>query len=195
MTGKTMRSLLFGVLGLGVIAALATLPHWWNAASSTAAIGGPFVLVDQNGRTVTDADFRGKVMVIYFGYTFCPDLCPTTLATLTEALDRLDPGERSKVAPVFITIDPERDTPARMAAYVGAFSPALIGLTGSQDQIAKVEKAYHVYARKADLGNGEYGMDHSSVLYVMGRDGRYLDHLDPAATAESLASDIRKFLG
>jgi protein SCO1/2 len=135
------------------------------------------------------------MMLVYFGYTSCPDQCPTTLATLTQALDQLQPAERSQIAVLFITVDQARATPQKMAEYVTAFSPDLIGLSGSPEQIADVLKAYRIYARKVDLGDGTYGMEHSSILYLMGRDGRYVDHLDPNAPANSLADDIRKSLG
>jgi protein SCO1/2 len=136
--------------------------------SGQADVGGPFRLIGQNGKSVSDTDFRGRYMLIYFGYSFCPDVCPTTLGVMAQALDKLG-NKASRVAPIFITIDPERDTPKVLADYMKAFGPAFVGLTGSAAQIQDAEKKYRVYAAKKPLPGGSYGMDHSSVLYLMGR--------------------------
>ena len=194
MARKRLATIGAGLFLVVALAVLGSLPSWWRAPPAIAAIGGPFTLVDQTGKTVTDADYRGKIKLVYFGYTYCPDLCPTTLATLAQALDRLTPPERDKIVPLFITVDPERDTPARMADYVAAFSPLLVGLTGSPEQIAAVEKGYRIYAKRSDLGGGNYGVDHSSLIYVMAADGHYLDHLDPNATADDIVAGLRKIL-
>ena len=137
----------------------------WLSISSGPSIGGPFTLENDAGSRVTDRDFHGRYMLVYFGYTHCTDVCPTTLNAMADALDKL--GAKSKrLAPVFITIDPERDTPAVMKRYTAAFSPALAGLTGTQDQIAKVAHEYRVYYAKHVTGPGanDYSMDHSPLI-------------------------------
>ena len=155
-----------------------------------ADVGGPFQLTDQHGKRTGDQDFRGRYMLIYFGYSFCPDVCPTTLAVIAQALDKL--GDRShQVVPVFITIDPERDTPKVLADYMKAFGPSFVGLTGSAAEIKDVEKRYRVYAVKKPLPGGSYGMDHSSVIYLMGPDGKMVSFYDEAVSPDELAKDLR----
>ena len=155
-----------------------------------ADVGGPFQLTDQHGKRIGDTDFRGRYMLIYFGYSFCPDVCPTTLAVIAQALDRL--GQRShQVVPIFITIDPERDTPKVLNDYMKAFGPSFVGLTGSATEIKDVEKRYRVYAVKKPLPGGSYGMDHSSVIYLMGPDGKMVSFYDEAVSPDELAKDLR----
>jgi cytochrome oxidase Cu insertion factor (SCO1/SenC/PrrC family) len=155
-----------------------------------ADVGGPFQLTDQHGKRAGDKDFRGRYMLIYFGYSFCPDVCPTTLAVIAQALDRL--GQRShQVVPIFITIDPERDTPKVLDDYMKAFGPSFVGLTGSATEIKDVEKRYRVYAVKKPLPGGSYGMDHSSVIYLMGPDGKMVSFYDEAVSPDELAKDLR----
>ena len=182
---------------VGVLLALlmfGTAGFLWFSGRAAGAIGGPFRLVDSAGQTVTNQTYRGKYMLVYFGYTYCPDVCPTTLQAMTNALDALGP-KAEQIAPLFITVDPARDTPAVMKRYTAAFSPRLIGLTGSPEQIARVTKEYHVYAAKQVTGPGpnDYSMDHSSVIYFMGKDGQFI-----APVAESdpkqMAADIEKLM-
>ena len=161
-----------------------------------ADVGGPFRLIDHNGKTVTDADFRGRYMLIYFGYSFCPDVCPTTLAVMAQALEKLG-GKAQRIVPILITIDPERDTPQVLNDYVKAFGPSFVGLTGSEAAIKDVEKKYRVYAVKKPLdsskgGEGNYGVDHSSVLYLMGPDGKLVNFYDEAVSPDDLAKDLRQ---
>ena len=156
-----------------------------------ADVGGPFRLTDQNGKSVTDADFRGRYMLVYFGYSFCPDVCPTTLAVMAQALEKLGGGAR-RVVPVFITIDPERDTPKVLGDYMKAFGPSFVGLTGSAAAIKDVEKKYRVYAVKKPLEKGNYGVDHSSVLYLMGPDGKLVSFYDEAISPDDLAKELRQ---
>ena len=162
------------------------------------AIGGPFTLVDGSGRTVTDADFRGRAIVVYFGYSFCPDVCPTTLQIMARAIDLLG-ADGEAVVPVFITVDPARDTPAVVGAYVANFHPRMVGLTGSAEQVEAAAKAYKVYYAKAETeaaaGSDEYLMDHSSIIFLIGPDGRYLDHFTGGTGAEQLAAGLRAHLG
>jgi protein SCO1/2 len=158
--------------------------------SGQIAVGGPYALTDQDGKPRASSDFAGKYQLIYFGYTFCPDVCPTTLALMGAALDRLGPTQ-DRIVPVFITIDPERDTPEVLKKYVAAFGPRFVGLTGTPDEIAKVEKEYRVYAKKGPVENGTYAMDHSSVIYLMGPDGKLASFYDEATTPEDLAQKIK----
>ena len=155
-----------------------------------ADVGGPFQLTDQSGKRVSDKDFRGRYMLIYFGYSFCPDVCPTTLAVMAQALEKL--GDRSqRIAPILITIDPERDTPKVLEDYVKAFGPSFVGLTGSVAEIKAVEKKYRVYAVKKPLEGGNYGMDHSSVIYLMGPDGKLVSFYDEAISPDDLAKELK----
>jgi protein SCO1/2 len=136
------------------------------------SVGGPFNLVDQNGKHVTDQDFRGKYMLVFFGYTNCPDICPAGLQVMSAALEKL--GKRAdEIVPVFITLDPAQDTQERLATYVKAFSPRLVGLTGSEADIAATAKAYRVYYQKVpdDKDPSRYTIDHSAIFYLMGKDG------------------------
>jgi protein SCO1/2 len=157
-------------------------------------IGGPFDLIDQAGKRRTDADFRGKFLLLYFGFTYCPDVCPTDLVAMGLALDQLG-AAGGAVQPLFITVDPERDTPEHLAQYVPFFHPRLIGLTGSADQIRKVANAYRAYfAKVAISGGAEYTVDHSSFIYLMDGSGRYLGFFPPGSSAERMAEVIRPHL-
>ena len=156
-----------------------------------ADIGGPFRLIDQNGKTVTDKDYPCRYKLIYFGYSFCPDVCPTTLGVMAQALEKLGSDAR-RVVPVFITIDPERDTPKVLADYMKAFGPDFVGLTGSANAIKDVEKKYRVYAVKQPLPGGNYGMNHSSVLYLMGPNGKMVSFYDEAISPDDLAKDLKR---
>jgi len=162
-----------------------------------ADVGGPFHLIDHNGKAVSDADFRGRYMLIYFGYSFCPDVCPTTLAVMAQALEKLG-GKSQRIVPILITIDPERDTPKVLADYVKAFGPSFVGLTGSEAAIKDAEKKYRVYAVKKPLDPAKpkagYGMDHSSVLYLMGANGKLLNFYDEAISPDDLAKDLEQKL-
>ena len=165
-----------------------------TASSGKARVGGPFTLINQDGETVSEETFRGKYMLIYFGFTFCPDVCPTELGVMSAALDRLG-GRAEKVQPIFITIDPERDTPEVMARYVKLFNPRLVGLTGTPEQIADVAKAYHVFHRKAqDESSSEYTMDHSSIVFLMGPDGEYLKLFPPQTPPDKMAEMIESYI-
>jgi protein SCO1 len=157
------------------------------------AIGGPFRLVDQNGKTVTDADLKGKWSLIYFGYTHCPDACPTALNDMSIALDELGP-KRGAVRPVFITVDPERDTPEVLKSYVTAFDAPIMALTGDPEEIARAAKGYRVYYAKHPEAGGDYSMDHSSVIYVMDPEGRFTASFTHQSTPEEIAERLRKLL-
>lgn len=158
-----------------------------------ALIGGPFSLVDTTGKRVTDRDFRGKLMLVFFGYTHCPDVCPTEMQNITDVIGKLGPDAK-QVAPIFISVDPARDTPEVLAAYVKNFSPLITGLTGSLDEVANAAKAYRVYYAKGEGGKNEYTVDHSVFVYLMDRDGNYLSHFMFNTPAETMVSVIKKHL-
>jgi protein SCO1 len=165
-----------------------------DTEQAAVAVGGPFSLTDQNGAVKHDSDFHGKLMLIYFGYTYCPDVCPTTLNTMSQALARLGP-QAAGIVPIFITIDPARDTPAQMKLYASNFDPRFVALTGPPEEIDAVAREYRVYYKKAEgEAGGAYTVDHSSVIYLMGRDGRYIGHFDPGISADSMADKLKKFL-
>lgn len=176
------------LLGIGVIARLLSAGA---PADAPVAIGGPFTLTASDGRRVSDAEFRGKWMVVYFGYTHCPDACPTALNSVANALDMMKAKGRD-VTPVFITVDPARDTPPVMGRYVGLFDKQIVGLTGTEAQIEQVEHEYRVYAARHPSKDGGYSMDHSSILYVMDRRGRFNSILDGAANPEDIAAKLEK---
>jgi protein SCO1/2 len=162
--------------------------------SGEALIGGPFELTDQNGNAVTDQTFKGKLMLIYFGYTFCPDACPTALGVMSASLDKLDVAA-DRVAPIFITVDPARDTQQVMKDYVSSFGPRMVGLTGTPEQVAKAAKAYRVfYQKQPGKEPGDYMMDHTVLIYLMDGEGKYVTHFGPDATPDQLAEEIRKHL-
>lgn len=165
-----------------------------GSGSGIAGIGGPFTLVDQHGKTVTDRDFQGRFKIVYFGYTFCPDVCPTELQTIAGALDKLG-RKADSVVPIFITIDPERDTPKVLSDYLKNFDPRFVGLTGTSDQIAQVAKEYRVYyAKSPGQGAKDYTMDHTGIVYFMGRDGRFLTHFSMNTSPDEMAEKIRSYL-
>ena len=157
------------------------------------SVGGPFTLTDQNGQKRSDSEFRGKLMIVYFGYTFCPDVCPADLMAITQALDALGPSAEG-IQPLFITVDPERDAPL-LKDYVAAFHQGFIGLTGSPEEIRKIANSYKAYFRKVPRERkGEYSIDHTGVIYLMGRDGEYLGFLPPQTAPEKLTEVLRKYL-
>lgn len=161
----------------------------------TPAIGGPFTLTDHNGKKVTDADFKGKPTLIYFGFTYCPDVCPTSLLLMQTAIEQLGKDADKQVNMVLITIDPERDTPAILKDYVGNFGPTIVGLTGSPDEIATAAKAYRVYYRKVEGKDGApYLMDHSSIFYLLDKRGRFVKHFTHQSKAEDIAAAIKPLL-
>lgn len=193
--------------GLGAVAILTLSPARDSGLSTGAApvrmsgeadIGGPFTLVDHTGRTVTEATFAGRPTLIYFGFTYCPDICPTSLQVMTAALDRLSAEDRAEFQPLLITVDPERDTPEALASYVNspAFPENLLGLTGSEEQIREAARAYRVYYRRVeDDGTlAEYTMDHSSLIYLMGRNGEFVEVFPHQAMPDQIASRLQQFL-
>lgn len=166
-----------------------------RADGGTPAIGGPFTLTDHNGKKVTDADLKGKPTLIYFGFTYCPDVCPTSLLLMQTAIEQLGKDADKHVNMVLITVDPERDTPAVLKDYVGNFGPTIMGLTGTPDEIAAAAKAYRVYYRKVEGKDGApYLMDHSSIFYLLDKRGRFVKHFTHQSKAEDIAAAIKPLL-
>jgi protein SCO1/2 len=164
-------------------------------SSGAALIGGPFSLVGTGGKPVTDRDFRGRYMLIFFGFTHCPDICPAELQVIAQALEQL--GDKAKtVVPIFITLDPERDTPEAMANYVKSFGPNFVGLTGSPEAIAAAAKAYRVAYSKVENKEsaGDYSVDHSALVYLMDPEGRYVTHFSYGLSADQMAEKLVKLL-
>ena len=196
---RTPQALIPYIVALGCVAAGGL---WYETKQSavprvvtvgTPQIGGPFSLTDQNGEPKTDADFRGRWMFVYFGYTNCPDVCPTTLALISEVLKQLG-GRANLIAPIFVTVDPGHDTPKVLRQYLASFGPRFIGLTGSQQQIAAVAREYKVYSAKRLLKGGGYAIDHSSVVCLMDPAGKFVTVYDNSQTPEQIAADLRKRL-
>jgi cytochrome oxidase Cu insertion factor (SCO1/SenC/PrrC family) len=157
-------------------------------------VGGPFELIDHRGNKRTDADFRGKLLLIYFGYTYCPDVCPADLMQIGLAVDKLG-AAGGDVQPLFISVDPERDTVSVLAAYVAPFHPRLIGLTGTAVQVRAVADEYQAYyARYSPPGGGDYLIDHTGFIYLMGRSGEYLGFFPPGTSADRMAEIIGRHL-
>ena len=162
-------------------------------SAGASAIGGPFSLVDQNGRTVTDKDLRGRPFLVFSGFTHCPDVCPTALFEISEVLGKLGP-DAGKVSALFVTVDPERDTPAQMKDYLSSFNPRLVGLTGDLAAIAAVAKEYRVYVKKVPLDHGDFTMDHTALVYLMDKDGRFVAPFNLKRSTEDAAADLRRYL-
>jgi protein SCO1/2 len=161
------------------------------AAQNQTLIGGPFKLTDQNGQAVTDRSFHGKPVLLYFGFTSCPDVCPTDLARVQRIARRVQKAGGPSLTPVFVSIDPERDTPARMKNYVSLFGPDMVGLTGTPAQITAITDRYHVYYKKVPYGKpGQYMMDHSTFVFLLDRNGRYVDHFGRTADEAQVATQI-----
>ncbi|MBV8978035.1 MAG: SCO family protein [Alphaproteobacteria bacterium] len=158
--------------------------------SGTARVGGPFQLIDQDGHARSDRDFRGRYMLVYFGYSFCPDVCPTTLAVMAGALERLGPAA-ARIVPIFVTVDPARDTPAVLKTYLNSFGPRFVGLTGAPPALAAMAREYHVYTARHPLAGGTYAMDHSSEIYLMRPDGRFITFYEERIGPEGLAKELR----
>ena len=160
-----------------------------------ALIGGPFTLVDQTGRTVTDQDFRGRYMLVFFGFTHCPDVCPAELQVMSASLDELGP-KADEIVPIFITLDPERDTQEAMGAFVKNFGSRFVGLTGSPEAIAAAADAYRVAYAKIyeDTRKPDYSIDHSGLVYLMGKDGEYITQFTYGTPAAKMTETLRRYL-
>ena len=179
-------------LAVGLLLMLWALGGLKNVAAP-AAIGGPFQLTDQSGQTVTDKSMQGRPTLIFFGFTHCPDVCPTSLFEISEVLKAMG-GDADRVNAYFISVDPERDTAEAMKEYLSSFDPHLKGLTGNSEQIARVISAYRVYARKVPLKDGDYTKDHTALIYLMDRDGRFVSPFNLKRTPQEAAADLKHYL-
>ena len=193
------RSLAVGVVVVTALLVMAAGALWLigpaTGPARIASIGGPFRLTEGDGRLVTDQDFRGKILLIYFGYTGCRDVCPTTLTGMAAALDAL--GDKARdVQPLFITLDPRRDTPAVVRRYAGSFTPKLIGLTGTSREIRRVEREYQITSvtDPDDTAGLDYAVDHSSVIYLIGRNGQFVAPIRADDRPAEMARSISRHL-
>jgi protein SCO1/2 len=198
------RRTLLVALGVGVPAAGTLgwgLSEWMLGANRASApsrsgaiqqpIGSPFTLTDHTGRRVTDETFAGRVRLVFFGFTHCPDVCPTGLAYIAETLDGLTPQETAAVRPLFISVDADRDKPDLLASYVAHFHPSLIGLSGLEAEVAQAAKAFRTYYRKVSTGEGAYVMEHTASIYLIGPDGRLRGFLDTHEPVQTAVAKIR----
>jgi len=192
-----LRLLFLGLIALAAVIATAAVvllvTQGGGSAGAGRQIGGPFTLIGEDGQKVSDSDFRGRYLLVFFGFTHCPDVCPMTLQRIADALEAA-PELKDKVTPLLISVDPERDTPAAMKEYVAYFGPAFRGLTGTPDEIAAVLKAYGVYAKKVKLEGSalDYTVDHSSFIYLLGPDGRFITLFDPQQDSAALAARLKE---
>jgi len=162
-------------------------------ATAQSAIGGPFKLTDQNGKSVSDQDFKGKPFLVFFGFTHCPEVCPTALFDMSEIFGKLGP-DAGKINALFITVDPERDTPEKLKDYLASFDPHLIGVGGDAEALAAVAKAYRVYYKKVPLKDGDYTMDHTAIVYLMDKNGQFVAPFSLKRRPEEAAADLRRYL-
>lgn len=164
-----------------------------GSASGVAAIGGPFRLTTHDGTALTDAELRGKPFAVFFGFTHCPDVCPTTLFDITELLRELGP-EANRLQVLFVSVDPARDTPELLRAYLSSFDPRITGLTGSEEEIAAAAKAYRAFHRKVPTEGGSYVMEHTATVYLMDRSGRFFSALDYHEGREAKLAKLKRLL-
>jgi len=181
---------------VGLVVALGVILYatgQFSGGPGPSAIGGPFKLIGDDGKPLTDTDMKGKPYLVFFGYTHCPDVCPTTLFEMSEALRAMG-EDADRAAGLFITVDPERDTPAVMKDYLSNFDPHLIGATGDPKEISKVAHEFRVYSKKHPLENGDYSMDHSAVVYLMDKHGRFVAPFNLKRSPQAAAEELRKYL-
>ena len=202
MNEKTSRvALILGAFLAGLVLFFAAIMLVTGYAPSpvgqaVAAVGGPFQLEDQSGKAVTDADMKGKPFLVFFGFTHCPDICPTTLFDMSQLMKELGP-DADRTGALFITVDPKRDTPAVVQQYAAAFGPSIEGLTGTPEEIATVAKEYRVYyaVHRTGPGANDYSMDHSSVLYLMDPNGRFVAPVRADQSGDEIAANLKKLMG
>lgn len=202
MRAKLIVRVLAGLV-IGAVAAVALFPEARQKlfpqagpqTSGKALIGGPFTLTDTTGRQVTDKNYRGRYMLVFFGFTACPDICPAGMQLISAALDKIG-AKAENVTPIFISVDPERDTPQKLAGFVKNFSPRIVGLTGTRDEIAGVAKAYKVFYEKTpnEAAPADYGMNHTSIIYLMSPDGEYVTHFTPMTSVDAMAEKLSNLL-
>ena len=204
-TGPTpLRLLAWAAIAVLVGGFVAVAISWYQGGSTgdddgllptpLASIGGPFELIDTEGRTVTDSDLLGKPRAMFFGYTYCPDVCPTTLWEASQWLEALG-KDAEKLRFVYVTVDPERDTPQQMKEYLRAFDKRIIGLSGSREQIDRIIKAYRVYARRVEMEGGDYSMDHTASVYLMNAKGEFVGTIAYRENTESAIRKLRRLIG
>jgi protein SCO1/2 len=198
MTARSARLLLVlgaFVAGLALFSAVIIIVSGRTPApiAGPSAIGGPFQLVDHNARPVTDRDLKGKPFLVFFGFTHCPDICPATLFEVSEILRAMGP-DADKVRALFVTVDPERDTPEKLKDYLSSFDPHLVGATGDPAAIKAMEKAYRVYSKKVPLDGGGYTMDHTALVYLMDKEGRFVAPFSVKRRPAEAAADLRRYL-
>jgi protein SCO1/2 len=179
-------------LAIGLVVVL-SLMGGLRGVAAPAAIGGPFQLTDQTGQTVTEKNLIGRPTLVFFGFTHCPDVCPTELFEMSEVL-RVMGGDADRVNAYFISVDPERDNAATMKDYLSSFDPRLKGLTGDPDAVAKAISGYRVYARKVPLKDGDYTMDHTALVYLMDRDGKFVAPFNLKQKPEEAAAELKRYL-
>ncbi len=183
----------FSVLGfLALVASVYVTFATQGSHGGSSLIGGPFKLVAQDGRTVTDADYLGEPLLVFFGYTNCPDVCPTTLQEISDILHKM--GSDKKIAVLFITVDPERDTPAVLKDYLSSFDPRIIGLSGDRPAIEAAMKEYRVYAKKVPAGGDAYSMDHTAIVYLMDKQGHFVGAFNAEQPVDAAAKDLATYL-
>ncbi len=197
MTDRTIRPLIiiaaFGAaLAVGLLAMLWAFDGLKNVAAP-ASIGGPFQLADQNGKAVTETNLQGKPSIVFFGFTHCPDICPTALFEMSEVLKAMG-KDGDRINAFFVSVDPERDTPAAMKAYLGSFDPRIQGLTGDPAAVTKMTTSYRVYSKKVPLKDGDYTMDHTALIYLMDRNGKFIAPFNIKRTPEEAAADLKRYL-
>jgi protein SCO1/2 len=184
--------LLVAFVVAGTIWYFADIREQGVSTGEAVTIGGPFSLTDQNGVVRTEKDYRDKYMLVFFGYTYCPDVCPTTLAVMSAALNQLGP-RAERIVPVFISVDPDRDTPEKLKSYLASFGSRFVGLTGTSKDIAAVAKEYRVYYKEHPTGNdGGYTVDHSGIVYLMDPKGAFLANYSLETMPEAMAADLKK---
>jgi protein SCO1/2 len=193
------RALLIGGIVLAAATTMSSLvlmlapPAAIETMTKPSAVGGPFRLVDQNGTLVTEADLKGRPSLLFFGFTHCPDICPTALFEVTQVLEQLGP-DAARIGVYFVTVDPERDTPALLKTYLQSFHPTIRGLSGDAAATEQIVRAYRVYARKVPLEKGGYTMDHTAVVYLMDRNGAFVAPFNLKREPSAAASDLRRYL-
>jgi len=199
LRGRSFRVLpVLGAFLCGLVLVFGAIIHISGRSPSAigpaiAAVGGPFHLEDQNGRPVSDEDVKGRPFLVFFGFTHCPEICPTTLFEMSEVIRQLG-KDADRIGALFITVDPERDTPAALKDYLASFDPHLRGLTGDPAAVNAAIKAYRVYAKKIPLEGGDYTMDHTAVVYLMDKDGRFVAPFNLKRTPEAAAAELRRYL-
>lgn len=183
------------VAGLSLFAAVIIIVTGRTPApiALQSAVGGPFQLTDHNSKPITNEDLKGRPFLVFFGFTHCPDVCPTTLFEVSEVLRALGP-EGKEVRALFVTVDPERDTPETLKDYLSSFDPRLIGVTGTPEEVRAVEKAYRVYSKKVPLDAGGYTMDHTALVYLMNKEGRFVAPFSLKRSPQEAAADLRRYL-